>query len=63
MITFQPDPAPLFKAGRMASILRGRIHTRQALLAQAEGETERLKHEQVIAECEQQIEQLQGAVA
>lgn len=47
----------------MVSCLRGRIITRKALLDQSEGDIERLKHEQAIAEYEAAIERLQGAVS
>ncbi len=61
MITFHADPAPLFNPTVMIACLRGRVLTRKALLAQSQGDVERVWHERTIAECEAQIEQLQGA--
>ncbi len=61
MIVFQPIEPPLFNPVVMASVLRGRILTRRALMAQAEGDVEKLKHEQAIADYERQIDELQGA--
>lgn len=50
-------------AGNQVACLRGRIITRKALFDQSEGDVEKLKHEQAIAEYEAQIERLQGAAS
>jgi hypothetical protein len=63
MINFQPDRGTLFNPTVMIASLRGRIEARAQLLGQSEGDAERLKHEQAIADYEAQIDQLQRASA
>lgn len=66
-----PSPQPSPRGGEggflnptvMIACLRGRVLTRKALLPQSQGDVERVWHERTIAECEAQIERLQGAAS